>query len=245
MIKNKKAMSHVEVILSFIIFTGFVIFLLAILNPFKSLSGGQVYLDAAERGIKDAASVNVDFLTIKVNTDISGNCFSFEYHSALNKIIVKDENYNPVDAYSTGTGDVRNIVINGKEGFFYIYSCEKFNEKSFSGSCQGLSEGGTGYTLGLARDYKMLSLDKLTELKTKYENDYENAKKDIGLPASKEFLFSVRDTSKSTLGKEAADYILKVEKTVPKTKVLARDIRTWMVDEDGTIEYVILNVQVW
>ncbi len=239
--KGKKAVSHVDIILSFVIFTGFLIFLIAIFKPFKISGGEEVYLDMAERKIRDLTSTEVKFLTIRLNanTEIE-NCFCFDYD--FSNVTVKNKNYSFVNALSKEKGKGRKgrkVCIDNKEVFFYIYSCEDFKEERFdSSNCIDLEEN--NYTLGLFRKYDMASWRKLNELNKSYEENYDEVKNEIGLPGSKDFSFNIRKTE------AAGEVILRVKKEPPKgVKVLARDIPIQIVHENGTLNYAILNIRVW
>jgi len=225
---NKKGISHIEMILSFVIFMGFLIFVLSIFQPFKTEEKGDINLDTLEREILDKIVVNVE--SFSINLVSKKDCFYFPY--STDKVAVKDEDGEIVEGYSSGG----NIFIRSSKQFFYIYSSNEFIEKSFSGSCNALKE--TDYSLGLFKTLKMASSIKLEQLQQDYTQDYENTKKVLEIPASQEFSFSVRDTLGTNL--------LGVEKQVPRTeKVLARDVPIQISYPDGNFKYAVLNIRTW
>jgi len=241
--KSRKGMSHIEVILSFVIFMGFLIFLFAIFNPLKISSSNDVSLDIVERIIKNNVSARVDFLTLKLNYT-ADKCFYFTYNSSLKNISVKNESYDNAGAYSRNVGGgqmkeeeqriKREINIDSTGKFFYIYSYEGFVENDFDNSdCDDLNE--KDYTFGLFRSYEMVSFTKLENLGDNYNLDYEKLKKGFGL--KQDFSFNIKDTS----GKN----ILNTTKRTPKTIVLARNEPIQLVYNNGTLKYAILNIQVW
>lgn len=224
--KNKKGISHVEVVLSFVIFLGFLIFLISIFRPFKVTSGDN--LDLLERGIKEYASTDINFVTLKLNSPAS--CFSFNYN--LSNIIVKTET-GIAEAYSKKENSLEKIYIKGLGEFFYIYSNEDFAEKSFSDSCISLDE--SNYTLGLFRNYNIFSFDKLKNLAENYYLDYENLSR--GLAAGKDFAFSLKNYEGIS--------ILNALRNIPKTSVYARDLPIQIVYNNATFEYAVLNIKTW
>jgi len=235
-IRKKKGISHVEMILSFVIFVGFLIFIFAILNPLKISDEKDIYLNIVERGIRENTSIEFKFLSLSLNHSWGKKkCFWFRYN--LSNIIVKNESYGFVAALSRGGGKERKIYINGTGSFFYILSCEEFNESDFfPKGCEMLRS--ENYTFGLLRKFDMTSYSRLEDLTKRYDSDYEGLKKEIGLPHSKDFSFSVRDTS----GKN----ILRVNKTISKqASILARDVPIQIVYKNGTLKYALLNIQVW
>jgi hypothetical protein len=242
---NKRGMSHIEMVLSFIIFVGFLIFLFAIFKPLRGFSQGEVYLDILERNIKNYTKIEVKFLTLNINENISSECFHFRYNSSLDNITERDANYNFVQSFCEGVGggqgrgDVkpREIWINGTGNFFYIYFCDEFRESEFDAvNCKSLNK--KDYSLGLYRSYNMTSYNKLEELEKEYANNYDELKGKFGLPSSKDFSFNVLDSSRNS--------ILRVQKTIPRgVRVLARSEDVQLVYKNGTFKYAILNMKLW
>jgi len=231
-IKTKQGFSHIEVVLSFVIFLGFLIFLFAIFNPFKINSKSDVYIDITERAIMDNISAKVDFFTMKLKEDASG-CFYFTYGLNLSNIVVKDNSYSRTDASSILIDNKKQIKIDGAGNFFYIYSSDEFEESVVSGSCEELT--GDEYNIGLFRSYEMVSFSKLNSLAENYNSDYLNLKKGMGL--TKDFSFNVRESS--------GNITLTTNKKTPKTEVFARDKPIQLVYQNGSFKYAILNIKTW
>jgi len=232
-LKNKKGMSHIEVILSFIIFLSFLIFLIAIFKPFSISQESDVYLNMLERGIENFSNVKVNISVLSLNQNPE-NCFYFNYNTS--NIIVKNESYNNVGAFSEKNQEIK-VYINGTENFYYIYSSGEFNESKFNETgCDKL--GGMDYSLGLFRSFNMFSNNSLNNLKKRYETNYSTIKKELAIPETKDFSFSVRDSRNNN--------ILNVTKKTPtKIKILARDIPIRIVYQDGTLKYAIMNIRIW
>jgi hypothetical protein len=229
---NKKGFSHIEVVLSFIIFLGFVIFLFAIFNPFKINTKSDVYIDMTERAIMDNISAKINFFTLKLKEGAS-SCFYFTYGLNLSNIVVKDNNYERLGASSILIDNKKQIKIDGTGNFFYIYSSDEFEENAVSGSCGELTS--EEYSIGLFRIYKMVSFSKLNSLIEKHNSDYSNLKKEMGL--TKDFSFNVRESS--------GNIIVTTDKKPPKIEVFARDEPIQLVYQNGSFKYAILNIRVW
>jgi len=243
-INRKKAISHVEVILSFTIFIGFLIFLFVIFKPFGGFNKEDIYVDIVERGIINHTLSEVVAFSLKLKNPIEErfSCFGFEY-DVDNGVVVKNESYDLVNSCVEKKGSKSTIYIEGKGIFFNIYSNELFEtDDSFdSEKCKKLKED-RDYVLGLVRKYGMLSRERLIQLKERCKNaeTYEELKKKFGIPSSKEFAFSVKDT----LGKELED--LELSKEVPEgIRVTARSLPIQLVYANGDMRYAILNVRVW
>lgn len=242
MLKRKKGISHVEMILSFVIFIGFLIFIMAIFRPF-SIGKKESYINSIEKGILEHVSVNVTLATIMVSNVPSGStCFSFG--SELNPVIVKNKDGIFVKANSDRTTNI--IKIQGGNNFYYILSSEKFIEDGFSlppgTTCADIDI--TSYSLGLTREYKMLSYQKIDEMENKYLSDYKGLARELGIPASRAFSFSVRDSNEVVIFNSGE----------PKGKfmVTAKDIGVQIIHENanygiqaGNIIFAKLNIRVW
>ena len=238
---NKKGASHIEIILSFVIFIGFIIFLFAVIKPFKSAERGEIYLEVVERGIINQTSTEINSIPLKINYEFKQdeNCFSFVFNGSLKNIIAKDENSDIMEAKSLwiDNGEKKEIIINSNKNFSYVYSSEEFNESIFDiTKCKELNK--EDYTIGLFRKEMMISESKMNNFYKKYNESYDNSKKDVGLPSSKDFAFSIRDTSNNA--------ILIANKKVPKgVNVWAKDIPIRIAYNNGTFVYAMLNVQTW
>ena len=233
--KNKmkrKAMGHLEMILSFTIFVGFVIFLLVVFKPFRIGTGDEAYLDILEQGFNSKIGVEVNFTTIKLLIPVE-DCFCFE--SSLRQVIVRGLGEDLVNAVSSGN----KICVDGKEEFYYIYSSNEFIENYFdSDTCKDLTIG--EYKLGLFRSFQMTSDKKLSEFKNRYEDavSYDTLRDELKIPATKEFSVYIRDTEGNILWNATKD-------APPGIGVVARDMPVQILSSTGEIKYAILNMQIW
>jgi len=234
---NKKGVSHLEMIISFIIFSGFVLFLL-IYFPITNPGGNSMALDYAEKGVLDFVNMKMIYYTIALDDSIIPNLPSegcFNLSSELRNISVRDETDNIIDAYSDSKNNY--IQISGK--FYTIYSSSLFYEKNPGNlvSCTVLKEI-EHYLIGTTRVYNIVSYEKISQLRNNYEHDYSSLHDRLGIPVKNDFGFILRDTE----GKE----IMKAVKQKPnRAEVFARDIPVQVAYNNGTFNYFILNVQAW
>ncbi|MCX6748199.1 MAG: hypothetical protein NT076_01195 [Candidatus Pacearchaeota archaeon] len=223
-IKNKKAASHIEVILSFVIFLGFLIFLLAMFNPFSSSTRGN-NLDYVERAIRNSTETELEFVTISFD-DATEDCIYLNY-SLKSKIYAKNESFSEIRAKNENGM----LYLEGGGRFFYLYSSPEFEELDVSiDECNKEIEG---YRIGLYRNYSVISFDKLNLLTNEYKLNYPELKSKLRIKG--EFAFGVRDTS----GNE----ILLANNQ--GKNVYARDVPIQLVYKDGTLKYAIMNIQTW
>lgn len=229
---NKKAITHIEVIISFVIFVGFIIFLFIFLKPLKNQELSPTILDSSEYEIDNYANVNYSYISVKLN-DSSLECFILPIK--MGKVVVNDEDKHLVSAESI---DEEVYVLGIKRNFYAIYSSLIFNENSFvhPDYCPRLTKD--NYTLGLLRETKVLSYDRLVELKERYNQDYKNLKKEFNIPESNNFGFSVRESNGNKI-------ITALNKQPSKINIIARDVPSQLLYTNGTIKYVIMNIQAW
>lgn len=223
---------HIEIILSFVIFVGFIIFLFTFLKPVRNKDISQTVLDAAQRGIENNVSVNYNYVSIKTNNSISG-CFCASLDIKSMNIVVRDEVGIVVDSELRG----EYVCIQGNGYKFYtIYYSSIFESGSNLEDCEDLPEG--NYSFGLLRENKVLGYPNLLSLNQSYNENYDSIKDDLNVPSSNDFGFLVREST----GVE----IIKVMKKQPsKISIIARDIPSRLLNESGDVRYVILNVQAW
>lgn len=238
--RNKKGISHVEMILSFVIFIGFLIFIFAIFRPY-SFGKKETYLESSVRSVLDYTNTKVLVLSINAS-GINDPCFYFNYglDYGLDKVIVKDRNNNFVQA----TADIgnRKVYINGGNNFYYVFSNPNFTEDRFNTNECGVSNS---IIIGLIRTYEMSSFIKLKELENRYFNEYDNLKKELEIPSSSDFAFSVRDNLGNYL-------INRTGNPKGRVRINAKDIPIQILYETndhgkkaGNISYAKLNIMLW
>ena len=130
-IKNKKmenqknkAQSHVEVMVSFVIFIGFLLFIFIFLNPFARTKEPSYIMDNAQKVIIENISDEVGKLSIILTEN--GTCYNFPNDYGNNYKVVQEENKKyTVYFYPTfvGTKDTSCSKANYTLG---TYSEEKF-----------------------------------------------------------------------------------------------------------------------
>ena len=226
---NRKGISHLEVILSLVIFVGFTLFLLVIINPFNTTKSRYVTLDTMERGIGLETNIELSQITLSLNKDVTG-CFGVELPLEDN-VIAKNEN-----DIRFGAKRIGNKIYIAPDGKFYtVYSSREFEENDPGTNCINLVIG--DYNLGLLRNYSVTSFSKVESLKEKYDSDYENLKKELGISTS-DFSFIIMDT-------QGNEIIKATRSRATKINVDVRNVPVQLVYKNGTIKYVMLNIQTW
>jgi hypothetical protein len=208
--KGIKSQGHVEVIISFVLFIGFLLFIFVFLNPFARTEEPSYIMDNAQKAIMSSITDKVGKLSVILSE--SGTCYNFDetdYGSKYREVSESNAKYT--------------IYFND---IFFIYAPKK----------QIVCDN-KNYTLGVYSEEKMGVYDKITDLKEDY-NNYEALKNSLGI--TNDFLFSVSDLTGAKI--EA----LSASRTVPGgVNVESRDIPMRVINNNGQIQELILNIRVW
>lgn len=241
--KNKRGVSHIEMILSFVIFIGFLLFVFIILNPLKKPVNNDVLVDKLEYEVAKQLNTNLISQTIKVNDSaVRKDCFSID---RLNNtegmgLIVKDSAGGEVPASVSGESV---LVESGKEFYKLMYNDNFAESDDNLDDCQALSDG--EYELGVVRTDEIISYDKILSFIERYKTDYEALKEELKLPKANDFAVIFFDTSQEYLINDE-DYDTAVNSKIPqKASVSAKNINIQILETSGAVKSGILNLRVW
>ena len=215
---NKKG-SHVEIILSMVIFMGFFIFLFIILEPkIKFQENEKFILDNIQEKMTDRLSANLTTATIKIKSGYTptGDCIALNNFGSESNLIVWGEYL-----VTNSTKDTLNTFIYLDplaNNFFKIYySEEEFNRQNYTaGACDSISE--EDYFLGLVKTEKNIFESRIEDFLYQTSYEYEFSKQEIGIPAPNEFSFSFTysngteiNTSSQSISKEIYSQKIPIE----------------------------------
>ena len=236
--KRKKGATHVEMIISFVIFLSFLIFILVAFSPLKIFSKSSTNLDITKEIILESVSVNLSTFSLKINSttysDITEGCVNADFDSSLvqGKWIMKEQGGEIVSA----TIENDNLYFD-KSGMFYkLHSSEELQERAAGTSgCYNLDK--ENYTLGVERTYNKISLIKLNQFFIDYNSDYEQIRDNLSLR---------NDFNVFILNSSGVVEHFKAEVNKPEgVEVQAVNIPIEILDENLTLNPYIMNIQVW
>lgn len=243
---TKKGVSHLEMILSFIIFISFLIFLF-IIFPIRNTEQGKAGLETAETEILNFTDARITSLGValndtaikEINEKAKKNCFYFVTELDVSKVIAKDDADVSVQARAIPQpqGDAHEVYINGIKNFYQVYYSPSLTENAFVGDCFPITPR-YGLKLGIPAAYRALSYDKIKSLNTSYYSDYNKLHIQFSMPKDSNFGFIITDMN----GKEI--FRTMKEKT-GRGGVNARNVPIQIAYTDGTFQNVILNIQSW
>jgi hypothetical protein len=232
---EKRGLSHVEAVLSFIIFISFLIFAFFFFSPF---SGNRVLdssLDYTFREIDASAKVRIESYSVKINTLLQ-DPLAIPIDTDIENPGVRVENNvgNKLDSGFDGSSVHFDSSI---EDFVVI----RFSEAFVSGNVvdgNPLSED--EYTISSSNSEKIFSEEKFLLLSNNYHNGYEDLKEQFNLPGRVDFGF--------VLDFGGGDLIEAVRFIPEELEVIAKQKRIEIIrteENGGGIEFADLIVRIW
>lgn len=237
---NKGGLGHVEAVLSFVIFIGFLIFAFFFFSPF---SGQNRLLDSSLdytiREVSENSSIFLESYSLVLNTNVPDTILNVQI------VPVSAEITNPGVRVEDFQEQVLESGFDGSRVYFNRLSSNsdfitlKFSEDFVSGSLsggQGLTEG-LNYSISSSESRKIYSEKRFLVLKTLYDDDYEKLKEDFNLPGRINFAFSLDFD-------EGED--ISAENFIPENlEVLANQEQIEVIRQSGEIVFADLIVKVW
>jgi hypothetical protein len=231
----RKGIGHIEAILAFVFFVGFLIFAFYFFNPFESNRTLDSTLTYATIEVGDYVKVDMESYSIVTNT-MSGVIGVNIQGIPINYVAVV-ENNNGVRLDSHFEGGVIYFNRNGGN-FFRILFSEEFTagvNPVLMSSAVLLTD--SDYSISSSGTEMIYYEGKFNDLKSLYDNGYENLKTQFNLPGRVDFGFSVvfNDGTK-----------IVGERNIPENlEVTAKQDRIKVIRLNDKIEFSDLIVGVW
>ncbi len=219
-------------IISFVLFGGFVFFLLLFIRPYNTTTLSGSVVAALYDSFEEQAHTNLSSIFLKTNnSDVSG-CFYLDlpeglFRFTMTESLVKNIGELKVDSSVDAGGK---LAIDSEEIFYRVFISPVFNDSDLVG-CGEVSN----FTLGSFIERRLVSYDSLVSMSDKYNSDYSDLKRDLNFPEAFEF---------SILSETLPE--INMEKLVPSNEnVQARSYLEEVLFENGTIINAKFNLLVW
>lgn len=219
----KRGQGHLEMIMSFTLFIGFVVTVLLFFRP--TIKSKDVSLGTVERALISNLSTNFSFFSAKIPGQSGCFCFSSErYPISERGVIVLNSNRDKINAGVSASGNKICVTQDNAGTFFYVYLSSEFDRIEEScGTFAELTEGNTG----LIRESQVISNKALYALKERYNASYNDLRSELRIDY--DFRIAVFDN----LGNK----IFEVEKTVPLGRpVYSKDIPVEIIYANGDLK---------
>jgi len=244
----KKGLTHVEVVISFVMFILFLVLILSLMKPLRKTEDKSYLIGNVERMVKEKTTVDVIRITIAIENEtfneleqmsngicIEINLTEFGINTTNKKIRVEADN-SPVNA---SISDGLATINFGNAKLYEIYLSENLSE--IPPSCQitlDMSQFSylSNFTIGLITEVSMLSREKLEALKQEYETNYSKLKEEFSIRGDFNILFV--NTTKHE--------IARMERNAPSTiNIFAKEFPVEIIDKEARIQSGIMKIRVW
>jgi len=163
--EGKRGSSHIEMIMSFVLFVGFTFFLITFIQPARETSLEESLLFALQTKFFENVTIVEKIVLVNFTNECSSPCSPSELG---------------------GTYNISERV--GANGCFYhIYTSNEF--KGSTNSISGCSD--KNYLMGYIEKKEVLSNDTIKKMEQKYMSNYDGLKVDLGIPPSIDFAIIV------------------------------------------------------
>ncbi len=251
--KNKTSQGHIEIILSFVIFIGFLLMIFIFFNPIRQPGTSSAALEEVQKKVIDYISTDFDYTSLIMNNpnSITPSCFSVPNSVKISTTaypIVLDFNNNVLESkISSESIKIEKSSVTGNK-LYKVYTSnyppnavpdKNFNDYSSSavaGTCQPLTPADYSFA-AVTRD-KLVLREMLSELNKSYMINYEALKIDMGI--TEDFQFIVYDINKNVLINDSL-----AKHKIKSSNVFSRDVLLNTINKDGQPGEIILGLRVW
>ena len=188
---NKEGASHIEVILAFVLFVGFIMFALYFFNPLNSSRLVDTSVDYLLNEIREKTEVAVDFYSLKIDSSVSDESIQLDYPDDVDtskNVASEGEDGEILDSRVAGN----NIFVDRKNNdFIKLKFSETITEND--NCCQNAknleAQGNEGkkYILASSNKRNIISEKKISEINKTYYENYNALKEEFNLPGRVNF----------------------------------------------------------
>ncbi len=236
----KKGLSHIEVILAFVLFISAVTAMFLIFNPQPQKNSNNQQLNQIMQKFERDATTNFVEFGVKINSINSNNVSILISNYSISGENASSEDYagNTLQAYAQQQGSSYIVCIQGNPlpNFLYLLLSPDVNQNSESGTCS-VAGNESNYQIAGANSGTILSEKKILELNSSYYSNYNELKKTIGIPDNEEFSFEVVFDNKNSI--EGSNNIPQ------NVQVSALSNNIEVLRQNGDRQFAKIGVKIW
>jgi len=238
-IMHKKGMSHIEVILAFVLFISSIIAILYFFNFPKDNSNISTNLEDTYSKIRDNLSTDLFIYGVKINDNLAKN-LSLNLSTNIKgyRVYAKDYLGNQINASITdnNTGVICLNTNNDLSNFVYIYLNKDITEDPVTGGCTNYEED--KYNISSMQKESLMSVNSALDLKNEYEQNYTALKSYFNLSKETNFGFE--------LDINETDKII-AENNVPRgIEIYAKDYKLNLINDSiRNVLIANLKIKIW
>jgi hypothetical protein len=237
--KSNRSQSHVEMIVSFVLFVSFVVFLLLMFNPQKYTPVSYGSIDGVQTSLMENISVEYDYASVILvpgSTPAASTCFKIEPITGINKTSAVKNSIGSQTYSNIGDDGKITIKSTNLERFYEIYSSNFFSELESECSVEPVQlTKSEDYSLGILTTRSAVLYENIEKLNKLYYLDYDGLKKNLGI--KKDFSFIIRRDE---------DILFDTTSKQPENiNILSREIPFLSMNKTGSTENLFINLGVW
>ncbi|MFA5993141.1 MAG: hypothetical protein WC796_05535 [Candidatus Pacearchaeota archaeon] len=252
--RNRRAQSHIEVVIAFVIFITFLIFIFTLFNPFKKQINPE-FANSVFNKIRENTSTILSSVSINLNTssmtNVTSNILTWSCIaippiegfdcSGTKKLVVKKSNDEIVSGFIDSV-DGNKIKFEQEKDItktFYTFYCEENLTENHGGfvpsTCMALTKE-KNYSLGIVVSRDLFSGDKIKVFNDSYTRNYFNIKSTF-VPSTNDFGVVIVTEN---------ELVLNATRKIPRginvdSQITPIDI----VGKDAEIKKATINIFVW
>lgn len=233
---QKKGSTHVEFIISMILFIGVVFFSIYLANPVTQKNSDSLVSITANsiRNNVETESATYSVKIKKENVPFSSGTIAFDSSDVglSGGCLAFDSSEIKMSCARSADDNVAYFSWNGQEFIYLIFSDEITRNQPTE---QTSIDTNLYETASVVRD-KVYSESKLLSLADRYNKDYSSLKTSLGFPSGRDFVFSIKlnDTSRIAVEREE----------LGNSEVYSKTERLEVISEGG-IKFVDFDVKIW
>ncbi|MEK6852978.1 MAG: hypothetical protein AABX59_03805 [Nanoarchaeota archaeon] len=242
---KKRGTSSIEMIISFAIFIAFLTAIFFFIKPIREPSVSTTTLDIAENALISNGEIVFGIVPFTVDvSEVSENCFVVQHPLKFGDLEIEEKNgilnaervmvkNSELEDVTFNVDSVNLILPKSSEKFYYIYyTIEEDLNKAQPSTCPTILPADK-YSFSVPRIEEVLSYNKLTQLKSSYNSDYEGLKREWNFPLENDFSITF---SKAELNME--------HEIPPEAEVFSREL-DMKIFQDGEFVRVKVTLKVW
>ena len=232
---EKRGVSHIEVILAFVLFMGFVGFAIYFFNPLKNPIVGETFSKSAFNEIIKNSSTEVVSYSIKILSDPLPNIVAINISDLGPGMNALAENYDGNRLNAEIENRLVYVQINGNN-FIVIKFNAEFVPETIS-EHPLLDE--SFYDIASVNSERLVSKAKILQMNKSYYSDagYDSLKNSLKIQKEKSFGFRMIFDESYSINAEIADF--------SKSEVFAYEEKVKVLAQNGEIKFANLIVKTW
>jgi hypothetical protein len=234
---NKRGIGHLEAVLAFVFFIGFLTFAFIFFNPFQSNRTLDTSLEYAFIEVKDFAEKEVEIYSVSINSAVINNLVAIDIPIPIPNSFasVGGADGNIIPSHTDNNG----VVYFDRNGINFVRI--KYSDDFPPGPAglvnPNLLVEGTDYVISSSESKILYSENKFLELNSSYYSDYQGIKNLFNLPNRIDFGFSIIFDD---------DFRITGERNIPENLEAIADIdRIGVIRSNNNVEFADLITKVW